>query len=779
MESLFTLSCTLVGHEGDVRAISAGNHPTEASILTSSRDRTSRLWVHSSEGVSYFEGLCMKGHENFVSCLCVMPPSDKYPTGLIVTGSNDFKINAYTLDSVLPVYTLTGHANTVCCLAAGKFGTLLSGSWDRTAKVWLNEKNVMTLKGHEATVWAVAIIPANGLMITGSADKTIKTWKAGKCEQTIIGHTDCVRALAVISETQFLSSSNDTTIRRWTINGECMFEYKGHTGFVYSIALLPNGEDFVTSGEDRTVRVWVGGQCHQTITLPAQSVWCVTSLSNGDIAAGSSDNMARVFTRDPSRKASQDEVDLFNQQVASSAIPVQSSDLGGIKPEDLPGKEDLLNPGKKDGQTKLVKVGNTVEAYSWSQAEGKWSKIGDVVGSSDGKQTAGQKVMYEGKEYDYVFSVDMEEGRPALKLPYNVSDDPWHVAQQFIHKHELSQAYLEQIANFIISNTAGVTLGTAAPAYTDPYTGGGRYVPQGSSSGAQPPTVHSDPFTGGARHVPTSSMPSSSASSQKMKYFPKKGFITFDTANLQQIIGKITELNGNVGDDYKLESSEIEQLRVIAEAASQTNSSESLKELHILHKALKWPSDQVFPILDILRLSIRNQFVNQYFCNEQDGATFLSYLQHVSSPNSKLANKMLVFRTLCNAFQCNPGALLLRSNREDIISLLVDSKNISNKNLQIALSTVLLNYAVQQHDMQNGEAKLQLLSAVAAVLEVEQDEEATFRLLVTLGTLLHNDKDSIFLAKSLDIIPTISQLQNKTLLPKLAECAEDVVHLLQ
>ena len=35
----------------------------------------------------------------------------------------------------------------VCSLVAGKFGTIVSGSWDKTAKVWLNHKCVMTLKG--------------------------------------------------------------------------------------------------------------------------------------------------------------------------------------------------------------------------------------------------------------------------------------------------------------------------------------------------------------------------------------------------------------------------------------------------------------------------------------------------------------------------------------------------------------------------------------------------------------------------------------------------------
>ena len=75
----------------------------------------------------------------------------------------------------------------MCALAAGKFGTLLSASWDKTAKVWLNQKCVMTLEGHEAAVWAGAIMPEQGVMLTGSADQTIKVWKAGRCERTIRG----------------------------------------------------------------------------------------------------------------------------------------------------------------------------------------------------------------------------------------------------------------------------------------------------------------------------------------------------------------------------------------------------------------------------------------------------------------------------------------------------------------------------------------------------------------------------------------------------------------
>lgn len=90
----------------------------------------------------------------------------------------------------------------------------------------------------------------------------------------------------MVSDVEFLSVSNDTTIRRWLITGDCMETFHGHTNFIYSISLLADGQGFVSSGEDRTVKVWKEGECKQTITLPAQSVWSVCSLPNGDIVAG-------------------------------------------------------------------------------------------------------------------------------------------------------------------------------------------------------------------------------------------------------------------------------------------------------------------------------------------------------------------------------------------------------------------------------------------------------------------------------------------------------------
>ena len=46
-----------------------------------------------------------------------------------------------------------------------------------------------------------------------------------------------------------------------------------------------------------------------------------------------------------------------------------------------------------------------------------WQKIGDVVDAVG----SGRKQLYQGKEYDYVFDVDVQDGVPPLKLPFNAN----------------------------------------------------------------------------------------------------------------------------------------------------------------------------------------------------------------------------------------------------------------------------------------------------------------------------------------------------------------------
>ena len=75
------------------------------------------------------------------------------------------------------------------------------------------------------------------------------------------------------------------------------------------------------------------------------------------------------------------------------------------------------------------------------------------------------------QEYDFVFTIDVNEGGPSMKLPYNMSEDPWLTAHNFLQKNDLSSAFLDQVANFIIENSKGHVVGPATPSAVDPFTG--------------------------------------------------------------------------------------------------------------------------------------------------------------------------------------------------------------------------------------------------------------------------------------------------------------------
>uniref|UniRef100_A0AAX7ULK4 Phospholipase A2-activating protein n=1 Tax=Astatotilapia calliptera TaxID=8154 RepID=A0AAX7ULK4_ASTCA len=748
----YKLRCSIPGHEMDVRGLAATVFP-EGAFVSVSRDRTGRVWVpNSSSDKGFTEMHSMSGHSNFVSCVCIIAPSETYPRGLVATGGNDNNICVFSLDRPQPLFTLKGHKNTVCTLSSGKFGTLLSGSWDTTAKVWLNEKCMMTLQGHTAAVWAVAILPEQGLMLSGSADKTIKLWKAGRCEKTFTGHEDCVRDLAVISNTEFFSCSNDTSIRRWLVTGECVQVYYSHTNFIYSLAVFPNSQDFISTGEDRSLRIWRQGECSQTIRLPAQSVWCCCILPNGDIVVGASDGIIRVFTEAEDRMASAEDLQAFEDELSKATIDPKTGDLGDIKLEDLPGREHLNEPGNRDGQTRLIKDGQKVEAYQWSVSDGRWMKIGDVVGGSN--QQTSKSVMYEGKEYDYVFSIDVNEGGPSMKLPYNVTDDPWLTAHNFLQKNDLSPMFLDQVANFIIENTKGHVVGPAQPAGGDPFTGEvqkmdtlcffftgtGRYIP-GSGPNPGAPVGVADPFT-----------------------------------------AKLKELNGGAPQEHKLSEEVLESLERLLLSVCGLNSSEpapTIQQINLLWKASHWPEDIVFPVLDIMRLAVRHPQVNESLCGEAEGVQLCNHLLNLMRPEGRPANQMLALRTLCNCFSGRHGRALLMAQRETVLSRAADLATVCNKNIHIALATLVLNYAGCLHLQPDLEAKAQCLSVASRALETVQDKEAVFRLLVALGTTVASDQTAQDLARSLGVSSQISKYSSVSDPSKVGECCQLLLKELQ
>lgn len=470
----------------------------------------------------------------------------------ICTGSNDSTICIYIFGNLTPFLTLKGHTSTVCCLTRG-FGaqTLVSGSWDKTARVWEISENMpptsLELKGHDAAVWAVATLPS-GRYVTGSADKNIFVWN-GKGEKVRVmkGHNDCVRGLIGLPNNGILSCGNDAVIKLWNDDGEIVKEFHGHGNYIYSIALGPDGDSFATGSEDSSIRLWsMTNGAQGELTLPAQSVWGVAFLANGDIVTGSSDAVVRVFSSNPARMGDESVQSLF-QNAVDTRKSEQLKELGGVKVNDLPGPESLIQEGT-EGQTRIVRHPNgKVLCYQWGNNQ--WNCLGDVLGAAGGTQQTSGKKLHEGVEYDFVFDVDISDTEPPIKLPYNRGEDPWMAAQKFIHKNNLPQVYLEQVANFVIKNSNYTPVSdTQTPGYVDPFTGGSRYVPGTDSrlselearnrDAAANGGANLDPFTGSSSYS-TATTTTKMDTTPVTKHFPFNTYLTLDVCDPTKVLIKL------------------------------------------------------------------------------------------------------------------------------------------------------------------------------------------------------------------------------------------------
>ncbi len=566
----------------------------------------------------------------------------------------------------------------------------------------------------------------------------------------------------------------------------------GHTSFAYSLTAIFDSSSsssssssdgsgdaqlqLASSGEDRSIRIWSQGspssagagaplaELAQTITLPAVSVWSVASLPNGDLASGSNDGVLRLFTRAAARAAPAEEARAFEAAVASQEL--NKAQIGDVKLASLPAAEVLQTVrGTREGEVKMVRNVATGqgEAYQWTL--GAWQKIGDVLGGV----AQGQKQLYQGKEYDFVFDVDVAENAPPLKLPYNRDENPYFAAQRFIDKNELPQAFLEQIVKFIDQNTdgeAGSGSGAGASTYVDPYTGASRYTGSGGGGGggsstARAPTQASapaapsgtfnnpDPFTS-SRPPPSSSSSAASHQAAGGGVLPQRTPLTFKQFNPAPVKAKVAQLaeQQGGGDDAAAAGAQLVAI-IDAVAAGQSG-----VDLAPLEKALQaWPAAARFPLLDTYRVaaagSASSSSAQAIASRALEAASWSSaWPSDAAAVKERDTNSMLALRTLANLFARGSDAdLNAAANVASAVGPTLEQLGASShfarlgKNGRVALATLALNVAVLALHQQSAPAvSAAIPSLLRLLIEIlaseEGDSEVIYRALVAFGTLV-------------------------------------------
>lgn len=345
-------------------------------------------------------------------------------------------------------------------------------------------------------------------------------------------------------------------------------------------------------------------KCIQSIPVPATSIWTLLALEDGDVACGVSDGHIYIYSADPGRQIFDEALmEVYEEKLRTATIP--SGTMESIDSSQVNGIERLDRPGSHAGQHIIVQSGTKVEAYQWDGQQ--WIKIGDVVDSKGGSV----RQEFEGQLYDYVFDVQVEDGATSLKLPFNLSDNPYAAAQAFCVKNGLPVEYVDQVVDFILKNTEAKREQQST----------GLYNPYASSA-------------------PTASAPKPAG----------PAFLTspvrLSNANLDGILKKISEFNALRSTPLNL--SPIEGLvRLLKKETSAKPAGLSAVFAVLSH----WSPDQLFPVLDLVRIAL---------LDERLGLELLDFIQTIClnpiplvPENAKISavNVTMQLRVLANAFQ--------------------------------------------------------------------------------------------------------------------------------
>jgi len=727
-------------------------------------------------------------HDHWVTALTYLAPGNAvFPDGALLTGCRDGVVRIYTSEGAL-LKELRGHeAGVISFSWAGAL--LVSGSWDGTARVWdlSTGMEVKKLPGHENGV-SVLGLSQNVVATASTGEKVgdrpanfkLRMWDVATGDKTLEleDHGGSIRCLTALGAVGFVSCSNDGSAKirapDGSDSGTVMHDPQddGSLPIVLTCAGLPlQGETvFATAAEDGSCFVWDG--LNRAAALPhPTTVWCICPLSNGDFATGSEDGILRVFSKDPARQAAAD-ADTKSDKLGADVEAVRASRRARAAPSaaevgKYPKWEEAAgSAGSKDGEVKVFNKGGVAIAAQWEGVSACWIEVGEVTG-----QDGGSKSEINGVAYDYVLPVEMETsamGVVSYQLGYNTGENPFIAAQRFIDAYSFEQYHLQQIADFITSNT-----GAAAQAPTFDLSQG-----TGNGSGSQPMDLV------GATPGSSSAPAPVPAPGSIFTFFPVTYQITFDdvpAALLTKVLPKYLEMNAG------LSVAEQDAVTCLATTLKDTSHYHSTSVSNYEALALTsllpgLPVDGLYPSFDMTRMAMRHPEGSAALVNSGALVVALDKLQSVLSagPACPTPTALTGLRMLCNVTKDTDARTKVLQGQgllDGLLAVAVAQTASGHKLVRGALAALLANVGSVGSSVNSTSLSVVCEAAMALALGETDSTDVILRSCLALGSAAKGaaSADRRAMADKLEGV----RLKWADRLDTSAACVEETVRLLR
>jgi WD40 repeat protein len=206
-----------------------------------------------------------------------------------------------------PPLSPNGTAATVAAVSPDGKLLAVSGTTDGRPAILIRDlatgEMKFVLSGHFDTITSLAFAADNRRLLSGSADRTARVWDLADSKFPEVfsfgGHAAVVTGVAFNSDgSQAATCAADNSVQLWnTLTGDVLQKFEGHTAAVVGVAITPNNAQVITASADKTVRTWTAadGKVARTITAPAAIARLSVSRDGTRIAVGQPDNSVLIY----------------------------------------------------------------------------------------------------------------------------------------------------------------------------------------------------------------------------------------------------------------------------------------------------------------------------------------------------------------------------------------------------------------------------------------------------------------------------------------------------